>query len=282
MILVTGATGTVGRQLILELKTRQAPFRVFARDPAKARALLGPVDAVAGDLARPETFGAALRGAEAAFLLSPMEPRLVAWETGLARAAAKAGVKRLVKLSALGADPRSPAAILRWHGQAEEEVRRAGAPFTFLRPGALYQNLLGHADSIRRGTLALPMGDARVAMVDARDVAACAAAALCGPARAGQTLTLTGPTALSYREVAAIFARVLGRPVSYAAAAPDDARRALDSSGTPPWMTDALLSLAERLRAGDSDVAADDVRAASGREPISLETFALDHRAAFA
>ncbi len=279
MILVTGATGTVGRHLVLELKTRQVPFRVLTRDARKARARLGPVDAVEADLGRPETLTKALAGVDAAFLLSAVSPEIAANEGSFARAAKKAGVKRLVKLSGLGAAPRSPAALLRWHGEAEEVVLRSGVPSTLLRPAGFYQNLLGHADSIRRGTLVAPMGEARVAMIDARDVAAVAAAVLCGPARDGRTLTLTGPAALTYAEIAATLARALGRPVVYRAADPDDARRAMAASGVPAWMTDALLGLAERFRAGDADLVTDEVLSATGRPPTAFESFVRDHAA---
>ncbi|MBI3565926.1 MAG: NmrA family NAD(P)-binding protein [Elusimicrobia bacterium] len=282
MILVTGATGTVGRHLVLELKTRSVPFRILTRDPDKARIKLGPVETRVGSLARPDLAAKALEGADAVFLLSPLDPELPSWETAFVRAAAKAGVKRLVKLSALGADPRSPAAPLRWHGEAEAEVRRCGVPSAVLRPAAFHQNLLASADSVRRGTLAAPMGNARVAMVDARDAAAAAAALLCAPAPSVETFALTGPAPLSYAEVAAVFADVLGRPVAYAAADPADARRAMTVAGLPAWRVDALLGLAERWRAGDADLAADGVRATTGREPLGLGAFVRDHRAAFA
>ena len=282
MILVTGATGTVGRHLILDLKTRRAPLRVLTRDPERARALLGPVDCAVGDLSRPETVAKALAGIAAAFLLSALDPSLAAWEAGFARAAKKAGAKRLVKLSALGADPRSPAALSRWHGEAEEEVRRVGIPFTILRPAAFYQNFFNNAHAIRRGTLSAPMGSARIAMVDARDVAAAADAALASSALDGKTLTLTGPAAHTYAEAAEIFSRVLGRPVAYADAAPEDARRGMLAAGMPAWMTDAILGLAEQFRAGRADVVSNDVLDATGKAPVSFERFVRDNIAAFA
>jgi len=281
MILVTGATGTVGRPLILELKERRASFRVLTRDPKKARNLLGDVDCAVGDVSRPETVAKALAGMEAAFLLSPLEPSLPAWEAGFARAARQAGVKRLVKLSALGADPRSSGAVARWHGEGEEEVKRAGVPCVLLRPAAFYQNLLTSAGSIRRGVLPAPMGTARVAMVDARDVGVSAAAALLSPALAGRTLTLTGPAPLTYAEAAAVLTRVLGRPVGYTDVAPDLAKQGMAAAGMPPWMADAVLGLYESFRAGNADLAADGVLRATGREPISFERFARDHAAAF-
>ncbi|MEK7383712.1 MAG: NAD(P)H-binding protein, partial [Elusimicrobiota bacterium] len=185
MILVTGATGKVGRELILELKIRKLPFKVLARDAAKARALLGPVDCVPGDFNVPETLEKAMAGAHAAFLLSPADPRMVAWQTAFARAAKKAGVKRLVKVSAIVADAKSPIALGRWHGEIEEEIKRLDISFVMLQPAYFYQNFLGLAPLILRGVLPGPMGTSRFAMVDARDVAAAAAAALATPAHDG-------------------------------------------------------------------------------------------------
>ncbi len=227
----------------------------------------------------------ALAGVEAAFLLSPLDPSLPAWEAGFARAAKKAGVKRLVKLSALGADPVSSAAIARWHGEAESEIARAGVPFTILRPAAFYQNLLRDAASIRRGTLAAPMGAARVAMVDARDVGAAAAAALVEPPR-----QVRRRDADAHRPRAAVLRRGRGGAVASARAARRlHERRAEGGRGTRharrrharPWLVDAVLGLAEQFRAGRADLAAAGGVRALGREPISFERFVRDHAGAF-
>lgn len=281
MILVTGATGTVGRHLVLELKTARAPFRVLTRDAARAHALLGPAEFAVGDLSRPESLGAALHGVESAFLLSPVTPELPAWEAGFARAAKRAGVKRIVKLSALGADARSTAALARWHGEAENEVRGAGTAFTLLRPCAFYQNLLNSVSSIRRGVLPAPLGAARVAMVDARDVAAAAAAALAG-GHDGATYALTGPAALTYAEAAAIVGKVLGRPVVYANVRPEDAQRGMLEADMPAWLVDAILGLYGQFREGAAAAVTDGVKRVTGREPIPLDRFVHDHGAAFA
>ena len=279
LILLTGATGAVGRHLALELKSRRVPLRILARDPEKASRLLGPAEFAVGSLSQPETVERALRGVEAAFLLSPLDPSLSSWETDFARAAKKAGVKRLVKLSVFGANQASPASLARWHGEAEEKVRLAGVPFTILRPAAFYQNFLSSAGSMRRGAMPAPMGSARMAMVDARDTAAAAAAALMSSTHAGATLTLTGPEPLSYAEAAAIFSRVLGRPIAYADVPPETAERVMLAAGMPAWKIDALLGLAGIFRA---DAASDGVRAATGRDPLSFESFVRDHAAAFA
>lgn len=281
MILVAGATGTIGRRLILELRIRQSPFRILTRDPAKARTLLGHVDAIVGDYFQDTVLARALADVDAAFLLSPVDPNIPQWESMFARAAKKAGVKRVVKLSALGADPTSCAALLRWHGEAEEEVRRAGVPFVMLRPSAFFQNLEQHAPGIRRGVLAAPMAQCRIAMLDADDVAAAAAAALNSPALEGQTLTLTGPEALTYADIAARLSALLGRPVSYSPAQPKDAEFAMLKSGMPAWLVDALLGLAEQFRSGRAELVTQGVHTATGRQPRSISDYFRDRRSAF-
>ncbi|OGS42346.1 MAG: hypothetical protein A2506_06125 [Elusimicrobia bacterium RIFOXYD12_FULL_66_9] len=281
MILVAGATGKVGRELVMELKIRKAAFKVLVRDAAKTKALLGPVDCVAGDFNVPETLAAALDGVHSAFLLSPADPRMAAWETSFARAAKKAGVRRLVKVSALGADAKSPLALDRWHGEIEEEIKRLSIPFVMLQPAYFYQNMIGLAPLILRGVLPGSMGTARFAMVDTRDVAAAAAAALASPAHDGKTFVLTGPAALSYAEAAAALSKALGRPVAYSDTPPEAAREHMLAAGYPPWLADALLELAAFFRSGQADLATDAVKTLAGREPFSFEDFARAHKGAF-
>lgn len=281
MILVAGATGKVGRELVMELKIRRTAFKVLVRDPAKANALLGPVDCVHGDFNAPHTLEKSLAGARAAFLLSPADPRMVGWQTAFARAAKKAGVKSLVKVSALGAAPGSAMALGRWHGEIEEEIKRLAVPFVMLQPACFYQNLLGLAPLILRGVLPGPMGTARFAMVDARDVAAAAAEVLTKPGHDGKTYALTGPAAFSYAEAAAILSKVLGRPVAYSDTPPAAAREHMLAGGFPAWRADALLELAALLRSGKADFAGDGVKSLTGREPVAFETFVRSYKSSF-
>ena len=282
MILVSGATGTVGRRLIMELRIRKTPFRVLTRDPVKARALLGEVDAVVGDFFDERALKRALADVDAAFLLSPVDPDIPKWEACFARAAKKAGVKRLVKLSALGADAQSHVTLMRWHGEAEVEVRRSGVPFVILRPTAFFQSLERHAANIRRGVLAAPMGEARVAMVNADDVAAVAAAALTRDSFDGETLTLSGPASITYAQIAASLSSVLTRPVSYAAVKPEDAKLAMLEAGMPAWLVEALLGIAALLRSGRGDMVTEGVRLATGRDASGLDEYLRARRAVFA
>lgn len=281
MILVAGATGKIGRELVMELKIRRTAFKVLARDPSKANALLGPVDCVHGDFNVPEKHDSALAGVESVFLLAPADPRMVSWETAFARAAKDAGVKRLVAISAPDADARARAALTRWHGEIEEELKRLSLSLVVLRPAYLYQNFLALAPLILRGVLPGPMGTARLAMVDARDVAKVAARALAEPVHDGRTYLLTGPAPVSYGEAASILAKVLGRPVDYADTPPETARTHMLEGGLPPWKADALLEWAAAVRAGRADVSTTSVKDVTGSDPLPLDSFLQSHRASF-
>jgi uncharacterized protein YbjT (DUF2867 family) len=189
-ILVTGATGNVGSSLVRELTERGVPARAFVRDPDRAAAVLGPdVELAVGDFADPATIRAALDGTEAVFLACGNLPPQLRYETGVIDAAAQAGVRRLVKLSALGAAPGSPVAFWDWHARIERHLEASGVPAVVLRPRYYMTNLLGFVETIRSaGAVFTPAEGVKVPMIDPRDVAATAAAV---PPR---TATRGGPT----------------------------------------------------------------------------------------
>ena len=153
MILVTGATGTVGREVVGLLVKDGQKVRAMTRDPKKAR--FDPkVEVVAGDFARPETLEKAAQGAEAVFSLST-GPELGAHEGALARAAKKAGAKRLVKLSVMGAGSGGENVIVKWHDAGEKAIRESGLAWTFVRPGTFMSNVLA-AIRDRKATMERP------------------------------------------------------------------------------------------------------------------------------
>ena len=170
MILVIGATGTVGSEVVRQLVATGERPRALVRDPATARQRLGDqVEHVVGDLDRPETIAAALAGVDRVFLLTTQSSRQPEWERAVIGAAARAGVGQLVKLSVFRADEQSPLQVARQHGKAEQVLAQSGLAATILRPVFFMQNLLA---MVHDGAIATAAGDGRVAMVDARDIAA--------------------------------------------------------------------------------------------------------------
>src|SRR4051794_41654442 len=142
MILVTGGTGTSGSEVVKQLSAAGAKFRAMARNPGRAESLRLPgVEVVAGDFDKPETLDAALRGVDRAFLLTPPDERTVEHQTRFIDAAKRAGVRHLVKFSALLADPASPARFIRWHGEVDRLIESSGLKWTLLRPPFFMQNL---------------------------------------------------------------------------------------------------------------------------------------------
>jgi uncharacterized protein YbjT (DUF2867 family) len=279
MILVTGATGTVGSEVVKQLVAAGERPRVFVRDPVKGQRLGSQVEQVVGDLDRPETIAAALVDVDRLFLVTTQSPRQPDWECSVIEAATSAGVRRVVKLSVFNADQRSPLQIARQHRQAEHTLEESGLAATILRPVFFMQNLLG---MVRGDKIATAAGKGRVAMIDARDIAAVAAAALLGDGHAGKTYTLTGPEALTFDDVARIVSQQTCRQISHVEVPPEGIRSTLQAVGVPAWFAGDMATLQSMLADGYEEDTTDDVRSVTGGPPRTLHQFAADFADSFA
>ncbi|HWS85430.1 MAG TPA: SDR family oxidoreductase [Pyrinomonadaceae bacterium] len=284
MILITGATGTTGREVIAELRRLGAEgVRALVRDPARADFIReAGFEAVAGDFERPETLGAALEGVERALLLTPPTPDTVKHHREFVVAAAEAGVRHVVKLSAIGADADAPEGFGKWHGQSENLLKTSGLRWTMLRPNFFMQNLLGQARQIAAtGHIYQPLGNARASFIDARDIAAVAARALTEDGHEDQTYTLTGPEALSYHDIAAKLSEATGRTIDYVPVSPEQFRAGAVGAGLPEWLVSALERLNELFASGAAAAVTDDVRRVGRKELTTFDQFARDYAEAF-
>jgi uncharacterized protein YbjT (DUF2867 family) len=257
MIAVTGATGTVGRELVRLLLERGQRPRVITRDVRAAGLVFGPdVELAQADLDRPETLPAALAGADQVFLLSPPTFGQVGRERHLVTAAAAAGVGHVVKTSVFRASRLSKLRLAYQHGQIEELITRSGLEWTFLRPTFFMQNLVGQ---ILNGVLCSAAQDGRVAMIDARDVAAAAATVLTTSAHSGRTYTLTGPRAVTFDQVADVVSDAEGTGCLHRRVAPDWVRAAMLRSGAESWFASDMARLHTMLADGYEDLVTADL-----------------------
>jgi uncharacterized protein YbjT (DUF2867 family) len=282
MILVTGATGTVGRALIDELATTtDQPTRALTRRPDTA-GLPAHVEVVAGDLGAPGTLEAALRGVDGVFLLSA-GPEGPEHDQHLAAAAVAAGVGRIVKLSTLAVDEaRVVDPITRWHRAGERAVREAGVPWTFLRPTGFMSNTLAWAPTIAdHDTAYHPYGAGRLALIDPRDIAAAAATVLTRPGHEGRTYALCGPEALGPGDEVAILAEVLGRPLRYVEVTPEAAHEAMTGHGMPAPLADAVLAKQAASLDPEAAVTDRDLPRLIETPPRTFRDWARDHAALF-
>ncbi len=279
-ILVTGATGTVGRHVVRALLRAGEPVRAAVRDPA-AYDVPG-VPAVRFDFVDPGTWAAAFAGVRTLFLLRP--PRLENVRRDLlpsVAAAREAGVRHVVFVSVQGVERNRVVP----HAAVESWLRTSGLGWTFVRPSFFLQNLTAtHVGDIRdRDEIVVPAGRGRTAFVDALDVGEVCAAVLRDPQRwSGRALTPTGAQALTYDEVAAVIGEVLGRPVRYTRPGllryAVHARRELHLPWSMVGLTAAIYTTA---RLGIAAGLTDDVRTVLGREPTGVREFAERERSAW-
>lgn len=283
MIVVTGATSTVGQLLVRTLHARGSDARALVRSKARARELLGPtVPLEQGDLTDADSLVLAFRGVEAVFILMPLTPRLVQETRNVVQAARRAGVTRVVKLSGLGAGPHATHVATRLHGEADALLAGSGLEVTLLRSNVQLQSLRLHAARVRRtGAVFSPLGSAKVSFVDARDVAEVAAAVLGDARHAGRCYDLTGPQALSYGELADILGTVLACRIRYVRVPLVAVRLALQAAGRDPWRAAALTDLFAALRRGEGAVVSPDVSAVLGRQPCTFAQFVREGTPSF-
>lgn len=284
-ILVTGATGTVSTALISELAESDVNLRALVQRESSADGLRERgVEVVVGDLDDPETLPPAFAGVRDLWLLNPNGPRAPENNMNAVWAARQSGVERVVRLSAIGAAFDAPNRSGRLHALSDREAEASGMRWTILRPFWFMQNLLNEAaDVAATGTFSLNMASARLGMIDARDIAACAARILLDtPDRHhGKAYTLSGPRSLSFDEVAEELSAVVDGPVKYSPVSDATKRETLLGYGVPKWIVDMLEEYARAYVSGWGDYTTDTVAELLGRSPRDIADFARDHATAF-
>ena len=282
-VLVTGATGNVGSHAIRELQARGATVRAFVRDPERAAETIGgDVELARGDFSDVASLRRAMDGMDRVFVACANHPLQAEYETNVIDAAAAAAVRRVVKLSALGAEIGSPVAFWDAHGRIEQHLAASGLPAVILQPTTYMTNVLGSAEAIRHtGKLFAPADGARIAMIEPRDVGTVAAAVLTEDGHEGKTYVLTGPEAITFAEVAGHLSEATGRTVDFVSVPDEAARQGMVEAGVPEWFAGNVATVFGRLREGIATPTTDAVRELTGDAPRSFGDFARDHASAF-
>lgn len=271
-ILVIGATGTVGRLLVDALAKAGATVKAASRTGAA----VGPAQGVAFELTDPATYEAAFSGVDAVFVMAPKGAIDVKGLLSPVIAAATAQRIKVVLMTALGVD--ADDAIP--YRQLELALERSGAPFVILRPNWFADNFHNFwRKDLDQGRIALPTGDGRTSLIDARDVAESAAAALTSDRFDGRAFNLTGPETLSYGEAADILSKVTGKPITNAPVDDDTFVQTQVARGMPEAYARYLAAIFAPVAQGWTAQVTPDVAQLTGRPPRSLERYAADHAA---
>lgn len=274
-ILITGATGNIGGEVIQHLLAKNTPIRGLVRDLKKATKLAEQgMELAKGDFSQPETLDSVLQEIEKAFLVTSNLPNQVELECNFIDAAKQAGVQHVVKLSVMGAG-KLPSTFQKWHRQIEEHLEQSGMAWTHLRPNMLMQNIGYFAQTIAQsGSIYNSVGNTKISHVDARDVAAVAAACLTEAGHENQSYVLTGLKAITFDEIADIFAKALDRDVKYVDLPPADLKAARLANGEPEWYLDGELELFACWKQGAGTAVTNAIADIIHRSATTYEEFA--------
>ena len=281
MLLLTGATGHVGRELVHQLDATGAELRVLVRDPARGARLPERAERVIGDLGQPATLTPAFDSVDRVFLLVP---GIGIDHTAHAIAAAEAaGVRHIVYLSSYAVLGDPLPAMGRWHHEREQMIRACDIPATFLRPCGFMTNAFDWLPTLREGGYVLdPVGPGRAAPIDPADIAAVAALALTQEGHQGKEYVLTGDEAFTVAEQVQILAKAIGRDIEVReVATPVEAVRFRYPDGAPPALAAAIIEGLTLMRADIVGLRTDTVRRLLGRKPRTFADWCARNASAF-
>ncbi len=280
MILITGASGNVGQEVLKQIAQIGRPVRAAYQSSSKAATAPAGVEIAIMDYNQVESVRAALRGVDRVFLVGPVAPTLPELERKATDEIKRSGVSHLVKLSAMGT---REATFPRQHMESEDYIKASGVAHTVLRPNGFMQNMATYNGATIRdqGAFYGSQGDGKVSHVDIRDIAAVAVRVLTEDTHLGKVYTLTGPEALSNLRMAEILSASLGRAIKYVDLPPEQLKQALLAAGTPAWSANGMLDLIHLYRTGGASVVTGDVEQILGRKATSFEQFSRDYAGSF-
>jgi uncharacterized protein YbjT (DUF2867 family) len=286
-ILITGATGTVGSEVVKQLSAKGENIIVKAAARSATDNTfenLNRVQVVQLDYDKPYSLAVALKGVDKLFLLTPFQSNMVDLTSNLVSEAKKAKVKYIAKQSVMGADAEPGITPGRLHRQAEKIIEESGIPFTFLRPNFFMQNFVNYYSNLIRsqGAFYTPAGDAKVSFVDVRDIAAVAVKSLINDnQQKGRAYNITGGEALTYGQAAEILSKAVGKKINYVNVTDQDARKGMKDMSMDEWTIKSMIELFEITRAGYVSEISPIIEQVTGNKPITFSQFAKDYAGAF-
>ncbi len=278
MICITGAGGTLGSEVLAQMRAAGAPVRAafHSADKVDAARTQG-IDAALIDFDDPHSLREAFAGCPSLFLLGHNAIDQTELELAAVDAARSAGVRHIVKQSVIGAQ-KEDYSLARVHRPVEQAIEASGMMWTFLRPNSFMQNVLTFMSPTIRAESAFysASGEARISHVDVRDIAAVAVQALLRPEHAGHAYTLTGPDAFSYDELAETLSSAVGHTITHVDLPPNELRYGMVDMGMPDEIADRLLDLERYFRSGEASPVTDDIERVTGRAPRRFADYARE------
>jgi uncharacterized protein YbjT (DUF2867 family) len=274
MILITGASGSVGKAVLQEASRKESKVRGMYRSKEDAAKAPSGCESVLADFSDKQSLRNAMNGVTSVYVVCSPIPQLVGLESNVLDVCKESGVKHVVLNSALGAGDYGKS-FPSWHRKVEDKLKSTGMGYTILRPNGFLQNIVTYnAPSIRaQGAFYVAMGDAKVSYLDVSDIAIVAIKALHGGAHSGKTYELNGPEAISNQELARRISKVAGRTVSYVDIPESAQREAMLGLGMPEWQVAALLELQQYYKQGGGAKTDGLLQSLIERPPVTVDQY---------
>ena len=271
-ILLTGATGKIGKQLATRLAPNSSvALRVFVRDPEKVAELQASgVEVIQGSFDDEASLHRAVEGIDTVVLITPFSPNAVDQAHAVIVAAQETRVRRIVRLSVIKADPNGPSDSYRQHGRTDAEIQASNLTYTILRPNMFMENLSVNFDD---NTITTTLGNCRIGMIDTRDIVDVFEQVILSGDYDNQIFTLTGPASISLSEATQIFSKALGREIKYIPVSEDETEQWWRERGLSGWYLNTLCEYSVAFRRNHQDLATDSVERITGHPARSLEDF---------
>src|SRR3954447_3239385 len=289
-ILVTGATGTVGNEVVQQLALSSSSIDkkiiragVHSLNKVDKLKQYKTVEIVNMDYYKSETITNSLQNIDKLFWLTPLAPNTTQISTNLVKEAQKNDIKHLVKLSVMDADIEPATTITRLHRQEEKIIEESGIPYTFLRPVGFMQNFINFFGQTitNQNAFYLPAGDGKVSFVDVRDIAAVAVKTLVANdndnQHIGKAYGITGDELLTYKQAAEILSKEVGKKINYVNISDEEARKAMKGIGMEDWLIDCMMELYSIIKDGHEAQITNAVEQIVGKKPVSFSQFAKEY-----
>lgn len=281
-ILITGATGAVGKELVKELVHRGKNVRCGVHQFQKYEYIkMTGVEGVPLEYGDFSTIDRALQEIETLFLLMPFAREQVEFARRMIDRAALYGVNHIIYVSIMGAQEYPGTRFTRWHNRIEKYLQNSSIPYTIVRPNMYMQNFVRYVQP-SGSFIYLPLNHAMVSYVDVRDIASVVSEIILAPKKHfGNTYELTGPDSLTLDDVADILSSVVETHIGYINISSETARHIMKTLGTPEWMAEGMLELYSLQRLGKNSHISGITEQIISRKPINFEKFAKDYSTVF-
>ncbi|OTW84734.1 NAD(P)-dependent oxidoreductase [Bacillus thuringiensis serovar cameroun] len=287
MIIVIGATGTIGSELLKRLIKLRIPTRALSRDYSKLYNQILDckfpfVELITADATNSNSLRRAFKGGKQLFLALSNSPKQIDLESSVINVAVEAGIEHIVKISSPIFQRTSPVTVAKWHWEIERKLRESGIEYTILRPYAFMQNLLRFAPTIvKQGVFYGSMDDSSCNFIDCRDIADVAVEVLINRQKSGGIYTLTGSEIFSYPDIASELSIILNRTINYINMDPAELRRNLiHYEQMPNWLANHIVEI-QAMSMKVQENPTETVKELIGKDPRTLRDFLHEHKKFF-